>query len=487
MNERGIAQLVARLPGEPELSGNGQRTITDVTADSRTVRAGALFVAVRGALRDGHDFLQQAVARGAAAVAIENGVVFDAPPNVSVIRVPDTRRALSSFASAFFGDPSQQVHVVGITGTNGKTTTARMVAAMLGAGGVPCGVIGTIGAEFGGKKWDLANTTPLAPVLQALLAHMRDAGARAVAMEVSSHALALDRVADVRFAVGVLTNVTRDHLDFHGSLEAYAAAKHRLFETANACVLNADDSHGASWAPECALRVPTRTYALEREADLRPRGVRLRPNGSAFSLDGVEFEVNLPGRFNVANALAAVAAARLLGVEDAASAKGIKTLARVPGRMEHVGGGDVDVIVDYAHTPDALENALATVRETSAGAIGLVFGCGGERDRGKRPQMGAVAANLADRIYLTNDNPRGEDPDAILREIAAGIGDENRFKAIPDRRLAIETAVREARRGDVVLVAGKGHERKQIVGKRVIEFDDVAVARDALRRRGFSA
>jgi UDP-N-acetylmuramoyl-L-alanyl-D-glutamate--2,6-diaminopimelate ligase len=487
VNERGIAQLVARLPGETELSGNGQRTITDVTADSRTVRAGALFVAVRGERQDGHDFLDQAVAKGAAAVAIQSGAVFEAPPNVSVIRVADTRRALSSFASAFYGDPSQQIEVVGITGTNGKTTSARMLAAMLGAGGVPCAVIGTVGAEFGGRKWDLANTTPLAPVLQALLAHMRDAGARAVAMEVSSHALVLDRVADVRFAVGVLTNVTRDHLDFHGSLEAYAAAKRRLFETANACVLNVDDAHGARWAPECAQRVPTRTYALEREADLRPRAVRLRPNGSAFSLDGTEFEVNLPGRFNVANALGAIAAARFLGVDDAASARGLKTLSRVRGRMEHVGGGDVDVIVDYAHTPDALENALVTLRETSAGAIGLVFGCGGERDRGKRPQMGAVAAHLADRIYLTNDNPRGEDPGAILSEIAAGIGDESRFKAIPDRRLAIETAVREARRGDVVLVAGKGHERKQIVGKRVIEFDDVSVAREALRRRGFSA
>ncbi len=487
MNDRGIAQLVARLPGESDVSGNAQRTVTDVTADSRAVRQGALFVAVRGEHHDGHDFLRQAIERGAAAVVVESGIVFEAPSSVGVIRVSDTRRALSSLAASFFGDPSQQLQVVGFTGTNGKTTGARMLAAMAGAAGIACGTIGTTGAEFGGRRWDLANTTPLAPALQGLLANMRDAGARAVAMEVSSHALAQDRVADVRFAVGVLTNVTRDHLDYHGSLEAYAAAKHRLFENAQACVINVDDANGAIWAAEFAQRVPTITYAIEREADLRCRGVRLRPDGSSFVLDGTDFEVNLPGRFNVANALAAVGAARLLGVDDATAAKGLKTLRRVAGRMEHVEGGDVDVIVDYAHTPDALENALATLRETSAGAIGLVFGCGGERDRGKRPQMGAVAADLADRIYLTNDNPRGEDPDEILSEIAAGIGDRSRYQTIPDRRLAIETAIRESRRGDVVLVAGKGHERNQIVGKRVVEFDDVAVAREALRRRGYSA
>ncbi|MDQ2991552.1 MAG: UDP-N-acetylmuramoyl-L-alanyl-D-glutamate--2,6-diaminopimelate ligase, partial [Candidatus Eremiobacteraeota bacterium] len=315
-----------------------------------------------------------------------------------------------------------------------------------------------------------------------LLAEMRDAGARAVAMEVSSHALALERVEDVRFAVGAFTNLTRDHLDFHKTSDAYAAAKRRLFDLAERCVYNAEDPYGLAWARETRDSKPTTTYALSGEADVRPRDVAIRPSGSTFSIDGVRFTVHLPGRFNVSNALCAIACARALGIDDATSARGLENVCRVPGRMESVPGGDVAVIVDYAHTPDSLENALAALREASTGALAVVFGCGGNRDRGKRPLMGEIAARLADRIYVTDDNPRTEDAAAIRGEIVAGLG-ATAHVVEADRRVAIGRAIRESRAGDTVLIAGKGHENYQIVGTAVLPFDDAAVAREALRAR----
>jgi UDP-N-acetylmuramyl-tripeptide synthetase len=303
-------------------------------------------------------------------------------------------------------------------------------------------------------------------------------------MEVSSHALALDRVDDVAFRVAALTNVTRDHLDFHATLEAYAAAKRRLFGMARACVLNLDDEHGASWARELAGDgVAVMGYG-ERHPDavLVPTNVESASDGSRFRVNGQAFEVRIPGRFNVFNALAAIGIARTLGVDDATSARGLAQLERVPGRMERLRENGIDVIVDYAHTPDALESALRSLRETAAGDLAVVFGAGGDRDRGKRPEMGAAAARYADRLYVTSDNPRTEDPEAIAAEIVAGIGSRPHVVEL-DRRRAIERAVSEARRGDVVLVAGKGHETYQIVGQRVLDFDDAAVARAALQLR----
>jgi UDP-N-acetylmuramoyl-L-alanyl-D-glutamate--2,6-diaminopimelate ligase len=483
MSERRVplARIVDRLPASTEVSGDASRSVTSLEIDSRRVRPGALFVAVRGEHVDGHAFVAQAVERGASAVVVEAAHEARSALPVPVIHVADSRRALSTIAAVFYDDPSRALDIVGITGTNGKTTTTRMVAAIANAAGRPCGVIGTVGAEFGDKQLPLSNTTPLPPELHGLLAAMRDAGARTVAMEVSSHALALDRVEDVRFAVGVLTNVTRDHLDFHETMEAYAAAKRRLFMMARAAVINIDDPHGARWATE--LRgTPEVTYGESLGAMLRPTEIVSSPTGNEFSVDGQRFRVNIPGRFNVWNALAAIGVARSLDIDDAASARGLQSLERVPGRMEHVRGGDIDVVVDYSHTPDSLALALSALRETTRGALAVVFGCGGDRDRGKRPEMGRVAAERADRTYVTNDNPRTEDPQTIANEILAGTGTA-RVVVELDRRKAIDRAIAEASPGDTVLIAGKGHENYQIIGDRTLPFDDAEVASEALIAR----
>jgi len=449
-----------------------------VTMDSREVVAGGIFVALRGERADGLTFAPQAVEAGARVI------VTDLPyeSKAAVVLVDDARVALSRLAAAFYRDPSRDLDVVGITGTNGKTTTTQMVASIFDAARRPAGVIGTIGARFGAYSWELQNTTPQPPELQSLLSRMRAAGAEVVAMEVSSHALELERVADVRFAVGAFTNLTRDHLDFHGTTEAYAAAKRRLFDAAERCVYNADDPYGALWAGQTRGTKPTTTFAIDADADVRATDIAMRTDGSTFAVDGTRFAVHLPGRFNVANALCAIACARALGIDDATSAKGLDAVRRVPGRMEPVRGGDVAVVVDYAHTPDSLTNALTALRETTSGKLSVVFGCGGDRDRGKRPLMGAVAARLADRIYVTDDNPRTESSRAIIEEIVAGIGGKA-HAVVPDRRAAIERAVREADPGDAVLVAGKGHEAYQLVGRNVLPFDDAEVAREALARR----
>jgi UDP-N-acetylmuramoyl-L-alanyl-D-glutamate--2,6-diaminopimelate ligase len=486
MAERAVelSSLIARLPASTQVNGNVAKLVTSIEIDSRKVKSGACFVAVRGEHTDGHAFVHQAIAHGAIVVIVEEAHVLRVPPHVTVLHVPDSRRALSAVSATFYGDPSHGVRVAGVTGTNGKTTTTRMIGAILEAGGVPCGTIGTVGAEFGERRWTLANTTPLPPELHALLASMRDAGAKAVAMEVSSHALALDRVDDVRFAVTALTNVTRDHLDFHETLDAYAAAKHRLFGMAPACVLNADDSFGKRWAGEFAQRgAAVTTYAQRGDADLVPTAIDVAPDGSRFTLGGQQFALSMPGRFNVSNALAAIGVGRVLGVTDGAAAQALGSLRRVPGRMEHVRVGEVDVVIDYAHTPDALENALRSLRETVKGTLSVVFGCGGDRDRGKRPQMGRIAGEYADRIYVTNDNPRTEDPAAIAEAIVAGMAPGANPVIELDRRSAIARAISDASAGDVVLIAGKGHESYQILGTDVVDFDDVAVAREALELR----
>ena len=481
-----LAALIAHLPASTQVVGDSTREIASIEIDSRAVRDGALFVALRGQRGDGHAYVSQAISLGATALLVEEAQFLTPPPGVTVVHVPDTRAALSPLAAAFYGEPSHALDVIGVTGTNGKTTTTRMISAILDAAGMSCGVIGTVGAGLGERSWTLSNTTPQPPELHGLLATMRDLGAKAVAMEVSSHALALDRVEDVRFRIGVLTNVTRDHLDFHGSLEAYAAAKRRLFRMTETAVINVDDAFGNVWALDLYKHgVDVTTYGIRYGAHLVPTNIEMRGGGSTFSVNQQKYEVRLPGRFNIWNALAAICTARLLGVDDARIASGLAGLERVPGRMEHAGSGDVDVVVDYAHTPDALENALRALRETARASLAVVFGCGGDRDRGKRPQMGAVAASLADRIYVTSDNPRGEDPQAIVDEIVAGIGTHEHVVEL-DRRAAIARAIAEAKRGDIVLVAGKGHETYQIVGERVLAFDDLAIARDLLARRAAS-
>ncbi|MGA8474636.1 MAG: UDP-N-acetylmuramoyl-L-alanyl-D-glutamate--2,6-diaminopimelate ligase [Candidatus Cybelea sp.] len=477
------AALLDRLP-EAQISGDPRQLVTGIETVSQAVRPGALFVALHGVHTDGHRYVPEAVANGARVIVVDAAYPAANLPGVTVASVADTRRALSVLSAAFYGDPSLAVDVIGITGTNGKTTTSRMVSAILREGGIPCGVIGTVGAEFDAHTWQLANTTPLPPELHGLLARMCADGAKAVAMEVSSHALALDRVDDVHFRIAVLTNVTRDHLDFHETLEAYAAAKRRLFALSPICVLNVDDPYGAQWALQLAREGrEVISYGAREDATLIPRDIELQPHGTRFTLDGQRYELRLPGRFNVWNALAAIGVARRLGVDDATSARGLASLERVPGRMEHLSAAGIDVVVDYAHTPDALERALESLRETASGALAVVFGCGGDRDKGKRPQMGAVAARLADRLYVTSDNPRGEEASAIADAIVAGIGRRKHVVEL-DRRRAIERAIQEARRGDVVLIAGKGHEAYQIVREQILPFDDVAVASAALAARG---
>lgn len=480
-----VARLVANLE-DARIVGPADRAVAALVHDSRAVQPGSAYVALPGAHVDGHAFVAEALAAGASTIVIDSAhaaLAERAGEAYTAVVVPQTAAALSPMAATFYGNPSASLSVIGITGTNGKTTTAALVAAILDESGIGTGRIGTLGAEFRGHEWPLANTTPLALELQALLAGMKARGARAVAMEVSSHALALQRVEDVRFRIAVLTNVTRDHLDFHGSMHAYAAAKRRLLSLAPACVVNSDDAYGKGWAVEA--RDEGRevvTYGSTADAGIAPHDVVLEPHASAFTANGTRYSLPLPGRFNVWNALAAIGVAHVLDIEDTVTARALAALEPIPGRMERVAGGDVTIVVDYAHTPDALENALEALRETTSGRLAVVFGCGGGRDRGKRAEMGEIAARLADRLYITSDNPRAEDPRAIAQAIVGGVGERECVVEL-DRRRAIERAVAGALPGDTVLIAGKGHETYQIVGERVLPFDDAAVAREALAAR----
>lgn len=480
----------------------GELSDTPVTAlayDSRQVKPGAVFFALRGVNADGTRFVPQALAAGAIAVIAET-----APPagvTVPWLRVPNARAALAQIAAAYYGDPSEKLALIGITGTNGKTTTSYVLASIFEAAGVKCGRIGTIGYRVGARELDAARTTPEAPELQHMLRDMLAEGCGACVMEVSSHALALRRADNLRFAAGIFTNLTRDHLDFHGDMEAYFSAKRRLFEIlpeGAVGVINVDDRRGADLV--AAARRPV-TYAIDAAADVRPGPL-------SFSLDGLAFDVRTPrgalhvrsslvGRPNAYNILAAAAAAMALDLPFSAIEKGISRLENVPGRFQVVSdpADDVRVIVDYAHTDDALKNLLETARPLATGRVVTIFGCGGDRDRTKRPLMGAVAARLSDLVVVTSDNPRGEDPERIIEEIQRGIvmpadriAPKGQSRGTPsltivDRREAIEKAIKDAKRGDLLLIAGKGHEKYQVIGDRTLPFDDVEVARAALARR----
>jgi UDP-N-acetylmuramoyl-L-alanyl-D-glutamate--2,6-diaminopimelate ligase len=481
MTEPGVL-LELLLEGLPDsrITGGGSVMVSSLSFDSRSVRPGALFFAIAGERTDGHRYLTEAIARGASAVIVERDI--DLPPNVASVIVPDSAAALSKIADTFYRSPSRNLAIAGITGTNGKTTVTHMIAAIANAAGLSTGIVGTLGTKFDSIERPLDHTTPLAPELQALLAQMRDKAVKIVAMEVSSHALALDRVSDVRFAVAGLTNVTRDHLDFHETPEAYAAAKRRLFDLAERAVFNADDPHGALWADELRGGKPVLTFGIDGPADIRAENIHMHATGSTFDVDGRHFDLHLTGRFNVSNALCAIGVARMLGIADDVSARGLASVEHVRGRMERINGGNIEVIVDYAHTPDALGSALRALRETTHGRRIVVFGCGGDRDRGKRREMGAVVAQNADYAYVTSDNPRTEDPRAIIEDILPGIAGAP-HEIEPDRRRAIAAAIRNARAGDTILIAGKGHETYQIVGKDALPFDDAAEARRALAER----
>lgn len=465
---------------------------TGVTHDSRRAAPRAVFVGLRGLKADGAAFAPQAIANGAAAVVAESRPA--SAPGVPWVVVKDARLALALLAAEFHDHPSRAMQVVGITGTNGKTTTSYLVSAIFEAAGTKCGLMGTVTHRIGDRELQSTRTTPEAPDVQELMREMVAAGCGACVMEVSSHALALRRVDGIRFAAGVFSNLTRDHLDFHADMEDYFAAKRRLFEMLPPdapAIINVDDPRGPALAESVSRPV---TYAINRPADVTPGPL-------SYALTGLDLDVRTPqgtvhvssklvGRPNVYNILAAVGTTAALGVPLEAIERGLRELTGVPGRFEVVSAqrDDITVVVDYAHTDDALRNLLETARPLAAQRLITVFGAGGDRDRTKRPLMGMVAARLSDVVIITSDNPRSEDPARIIDEVQRGTAAETRqggaeVMAIADRRDAIAHAVQAAASGDVVLVAGKGHEKYQEIGDRVLPFDDVAVAREALEAR----
>ena len=493
-----LGQLLQRLDeADPSLvrdrrawALDSERPAGGVAYDSRRVSAGDVFVALKGEHVDGTVYAAAAAGRGATAIVAEG----PRPPDVEVpwLRVGDARLALAVIAVATHGNPSQHLVLVGITGTNGKTTTSYLVEQMFEKAGTPCGRIGTIGYRMGSVERGAARTTPESPDLQHMFREMVDAGCRAAVMEVSSHALVLRRVDQLRFSAAVFTNLSRDHLDFHSDMESYFRAKRRLFDMLPPGafgIVNADDPRGAEFASLVQRPV---TFGIDRAADVMPADL-------SVTLEGVSFDVHTPrgrlharsqmlGHFTVYNILAAVSVGVALDLPFSAIEQGITALERVPGRFEVVSNwsDDVTVVVDFAHTDDALRRLLDAVRPLATGRLITVFGCGGDRDRTKRPLMGAVAARRSDAVFVTSDNPRSEDPDAIIREIVGGMPRSGQAAApitMPDRRAAIEQAVAQARPGDVVVIAGKGHEKFQEVGGRVLRFDDVVVAREALAHR----
>jgi UDP-N-acetylmuramoyl-L-alanyl-D-glutamate--2,6-diaminopimelate ligase len=479
-------RLLSSTPDSPEISA--------LAYDSRRVQSGALFFCVPGYERDGHDFAAQAVAGGAAALVVERPLGLGVPE----VLVGSVRVAMGPLAARFYGEPTSRLRVLGVTGTNGKTTTAHLVCALLEATGERCGLLGTVESRVAGERRVASRTTPEAIDLQGDFRAMLDAGESSCAMEVSSHALALGRTDCVRFAAAIFTNLTQDHLDFHETMEDYFQAKRRLFvppapqPKPGIAIVNVDDPYGRRLAEELEGVL---TFAIDTEADYRARDVQIELGGTYLRLDTpagtYSLSLGLPGRFNVANALGALAAAHALGGDLDTLLAALERGVHVPGRLEPVDAGqDFAVLVDYAHTPDSLQNVLSTAHEVTRGRVICVFGAGGDRDRGKRPLMGAIGAQLADVLLVTSDNPRSEDPQTIIAEIMQGAIRAERPLGAPevacevDRRAAIERAVSLAHEGDVLVIAGKGHEQGQELAEGVkVPFDDVTVAREALGAR----
>ncbi|HEV3094583.1 MAG TPA: UDP-N-acetylmuramoyl-L-alanyl-D-glutamate--2,6-diaminopimelate ligase [Solirubrobacteraceae bacterium] len=485
----------ADIPGLVDVSpGCDEVEIAELAYDSRAVSAGTLFFCVPGHERDGHEFAAAAVGAGAAALVVERSLGLGVPE----LLVDSARAAMGPLAARFYGDPTARLKVIGVTGTNGKTTTAHLVRALLEAEGHRCGLLGTVHSVIGGVERAAVRTTPEAIDLQRDFRAMLDGGETHCAMEVSSHALALGRTSATRFAAAIFTNLTQDHLDFHATMEDYFQAKRLLFAPPapsprpGVAVVNLDDPYGRRLAGELDGAV---TFAIDAEAGYSARDVSVELTGSRFVLvtTAGERTLTLPlaGRFNVSNALGALAACHALGADLDTLVAALEGGVRVPGRLEPVQEGQrFAVLVDYAHTPDSLENVLDAAHDLGEGRVICVFGAGGDRDRGKRPLMGEIGARLADVLLVTSDNPRSEDPEAIVAEIMAGARRAQRpQQAVPvqaevDRRAAIERAVALARDGDVLVIAGKGHEQGQeLAGGVKVPFDDVAVAREALRCR----
>ena len=483
-----LSDLLRDVPVR-EVHGNTSIDITSVTPDSRLVGRGGLFVAIPGTARDGTAFIPQAMDRGAAALVTTNARGIDNHMPTTVV-VDDARAALSLIAANFYGRPADKLSLVGVTGTSGKTTTTRMIESVFDALHQPVGLIGTIEYRAGDERLVADRTTPDAVVLQEWFAKMVDAGVKHAVMEVSSHALALKRTYGVRFAAAVFTNLSREHFDFHRDFEDYFAAKRILFDqidrTRQTAVVNVDDEYGRRLANE--LGAAALTFGRNADADIHPDG------DLAISVDGLRGIVRTPrgdiriespllGLPNLYNWLGAIGAALVVGIPTDAIEAGIRNLKSVRGRFERVGDAKPTVIVDYAHKPDALEKLLHAVREIAGQRrLKIVFGCGGDRDKGKRPEMGGIAARLADEVIVTSDNPRGEQPQAIIDQIVHGIG-EGRCVQIADRREAIARTIAEAAGDDVIVIAGKGHETYQVIGDQVVHFDDREEAEIALKKR----
>jgi UDP-N-acetylmuramoyl-L-alanyl-D-glutamate--2,6-diaminopimelate ligase len=486
-----LRELVADL--DARVLGRADAPVSDVASDSRAVRPGSLFVALRGAQTDGHRFVADALAAGASALLLEEPPAHT-PDAVGVAVVRDSRAALADVSARFFGFPARSLVLVGVTGTKGKTSTVRLCESVLRAGGRKAGSLGTISVRWPGFEQTAGMTTPESLELQRWLARMRDAGVQAVAMEVSSHSLALGRVRGLGFAVAVFTQLAQDHLDFHGDLESYGLAKSLLFgadHLAGTAVLNAADPWSARYAALArAAGRPVVTYGrgaasgadfatVSERVELAHSRLRVRGPGAEIDID-----LPLPGDFQIDNALAALAVGRVLGLSWDEVKRGLETCPQVPGRLERVGSESPVVLVDYAHTANSLERMLATVRPLVRGELIAVFGCGGDRDKTKRAPMARAACANADYVIATSDNPRTEDPDAILRDVAVGLSGPN--EVIPDRRSAIRRAIARARRDDCVVIAGKGHEDYQIIGREKRHFDDREEARAALALRSAS-
>ena len=480
--------LTAAIPTR-EIIGPLDRAVDGIAYDSRRVQKNSLFVALRGEKSDGHQFIDQAIERGASVIVAERP---EKNARATYVVVENTRHALADLSAAFYGRPARQLKLAAVTGTNGKTTTTFLIKHICEKAGLRCGVIGTVRYEIGERVLPAIRTTPESLDLQELLSQIANAGCKAAALEVSSHALAQDRTRGLEWDVAVFTNLTQDHLDFHGSMENYFESKARLFTTLPAqkhktkpvAVINIDDRYGGLLIERLEKKVPVVTYGVNARADFRASSYRAEFAGTSYQLDarGRSYLVRVPliGRFNVANSLAALAAANSIGVSIREAVMSLAKSPQVPGRLEAVPAKrQFQVFVDYAHTDDALLNVLKTLRELDPRRLIVVFGCGGDRDRQKRPLMGQVADQNADFSIITSDNPRKENPDAIISEVEKGFRSQN-YEKIPDRAEAISHAIKLAQPRDIVLIAGKGHEAYQEFADNTVPFDDIQVARQAL-------
>lgn len=470
------------------LVGSSEVDIQGIAYDSRQVKPGWLFVAVPGHETDGSEYIADAVSNGAVAVVSENELELGA--SATHIQVPQARRALAEIANVYHGDLSREMKIVGVTGTNGKTTTAYMIRDLLRDGGFLPGMLGTVAYEIGEQSIPASRTTPEAPDIHALFHKMKDVGCDSAVMEVSSHAIALQRVHGIDFSISVFTNLTQDHLDYHRDMDTYFAVKSELFRagkkgSGHSVVINIDDPWGRKLVEDGRIETDVVTYGFNELAMVRATDATVDANGTRFHVHtpwgDADIHLQLLGRFNIHNALAALATGGLSGIALDVMVQSLSNMKNVPGRLELVPGRkNRKVFVDYAHTDDALRNVLETLREICKGKLIVVFGCGGDRDRGKRKLMGQVAAELADFSIITSDNPRKEDPGAIVGDIMEGFAGQESFEVVLDRRTAIEEGIQRTGRKDILLIAGKGHETYQILKETIVPFDDREMVREVL-------